>query len=193
MRWTMNLNDEAVRRRIINNLEKLFKNVREDNEFRLSTAEDLLNLFCWQVDHGETPSEELLKYFSTAFQRILKEEVSAEAALGLHRKPGPPKSPPEKDFLFAVYAQLERFGALSLEDLNRQGYMPITAEQFSNFRCKHPAGTKSLEESFSAIGELYSYSADRIKLAYQKMKSDDLAADIAKTRSAAELRNLLAW
>lgn len=193
-RMMIDLDNEAMRRVLFRNVDLLVKNINDDNEHRVYSAEDLLNAFCWQVEHGETPHPKILEFLRAAFKAMLEDGVDPEKALGLAKKPGQPKNPPGHDFWLAVCVQLERFGDLTEDDVLEHKYMPVTKEQYDECRREYPREERrSHEEACEVVAKLYGYSADTIKKTFQKMKDEKQCPSIAGTRNAAELRGLLNW
>jgi hypothetical protein len=65
-------------------------------------AKKLLKLFCDCIDNSEPIPDDILIFLKHAFTSIIKEEKSANRALGLKRKRGTPRRDEEKDTLVAL-------------------------------------------------------------------------------------------
>ena len=65
-------------------------------------AKKLLKLFCDCIDKSEPVPDDILFFLKHAFTSIIKEEKTANRALGLKRKRGTPKRDEEKDILVAL-------------------------------------------------------------------------------------------
>lgn len=194
-RMLVDLDNDFVRESLRSNLDLLLKNIEtDDKDHRLYSAEDLLNLFCWQVNHNEKPDQKVLKFLAQAIGQILNENISPEVALGLSTKPGQPKLPPGRDFWFACFTQLERFGDLHESDVLSHQYLPVSKEHYDACRQKHPSTKQcSLETACEFVALLYNFTPDLVKKAYQKMKAADQCPCIATAKNAPDVRTLLEW
>ena len=65
-------------------------------------AKKLLKLFCDCIDKSEPVPDDILFFLKHAFTSIIKEEKTANRALGLKRKRGTPKRDEEKDIRVAL-------------------------------------------------------------------------------------------
>jgi hypothetical protein len=65
-------------------------------------AKKLLKLFCDCIDNSEPIPDDILIFLKRAFTSIIKEEKTANRALGLQRKRGTPKRDEEKDIRVAL-------------------------------------------------------------------------------------------
>lgn len=96
------LDDWGIRSKIERSLPTLIKNAAARNEYCHDSVEDMLRLFCWQVDHREKPSPELLRFLADGFEKALSTGITIDDALGLVKTQGAPKSDPARNFWIAM-------------------------------------------------------------------------------------------
>lgn len=187
------LDDWAIRSKIKQSLPTMVKNATERNEYCYDSVEDMLRLFCWQVDHGEKLSPEILRYLADGFNKVLSTGTTIDDALGLVKAHGAPKSDPARNFWIAIWVKKVLLQCLEDAELLNSPHLTIDQARINDCKkqCIQKRKKPSLTYAYELIGCYCGLTPSAVRQIYEGVMADDVCKPLDRATTREELELLL--